>query len=239
MQPTYQEIANYIIAHPRKYDASELADHFQVKNYKVHRTARKYAIQDLVLKAITKPRVNKLSPTPELYLQPRPGSVEKELNIVESIKNGENMFSIQKRLSISFHTLKHILQKHGLEQYRKSNLQLVLKKQFLDLVLTNLNFFIEKDLALQLNIGYDKVRRLSRKYQVTDLIKNDISESIQKQQKFLNAIPNLARKEFVQVARAHNLPDRLIADKLGITKQRVNQLRLELKREQSSGIATN
>lgn len=147
--PTHQKIADYNIANPNKFSYSKLGKYFGGQRSKVYWVAFKYGIKALILKYQYKSKLEKKVHNPNFFLQHGEKYEQKELDIVNSIRNGENMFSIQKRLGISFDTVKNIMKKQGLESYHKTTLELKVTKIFLNLIQFNPNQLTEKGITEQ------------------------------------------------------------------------------------------
>lgn len=148
------------------------------------------------------------------------------MEIIEAIKSGEKIRYIQERFGFSFNTINSIIRKHQLQQYQKTATEFAIKKKLIKLVYANPNKLCEIEIAEKIGIDRAKVIRIAKTAKIMDLIKSHKLTTKESKIAKLNSIDFKSRIELIQKAKKHNIADQLIADKLGVCKQRVNQLRL-------------
>ena len=229
-----QDIIDYIVDNSKKFNYAELRLKFKIQKVKLYNLVRKNKISDHIIK------IRNALPTQKIpknlhYFKNRPGFADTEQEIITAIKNGEKNVSIQKRFLIRYSLIKVIIQKHHLESYQKRDADSIITKKIIKLLYAHPNQLDKFQIGKQLGIDGSKVTRIAKVAKIIDLIKSHKLTDREAKLAKLNSITFKTRIELIQKAHNCGITDQMIADKLGIYKQRVNQLRLSnnLKKQES------
>jgi TusA-related sulfurtransferase len=234
---TGKQIAMFIKENPNKYTYDELGKKLKCKKDRIYGVAKIFKMRDLVIKMTTRPRKEKRvykhpsRSTNSLYfVKNRPDHEVKVKQAVEMIKNGDSLVLVGQKIGFKYPTVLKIVKEFNLKEYVTTDNQKIVRK-LSELIKKKPNFYTTIDLSKILNQKRTKISELATKHNLKHLIKLQRTQKMEQNITLLESIDFTSKQDLIIKAKTLKITDQLIADKLDMTKQNVNAIKLRYQRE--------
>lgn len=231
-----EQIVDFIKANPNKYTYNELGNRFECNNDRLYHITKCFAIKHLVNNNFShRQPINKYNKircevtNPLFYVKNRPGYQEKEEKAIEMIKNGDNLTKVASYLEFHYQTITNIVKEFKLQKYILVENQKVLNK--LKRILSSKpNVYTAPELAKMVSSKIYRLSKLITENNFKDLVKKQWTLKREQQTALLESIEYTSTLDLIIKAKTLKISDTLIAQKLDVTKQNINIIKLNYQR---------